>query len=347
MALGATLTFVLLVGIVQVLRPAIEPVDPYGITGALQKEAQMDRIAEGDPVDIVFTGTSQILVSLDPTIVDATAGTHSYNAALTGGTPQVQVEWLLDQVVPTLHPRQVVIGVSHLDLLDESPRLNEVIDSWNEARKHLDGPLAELDRALSESVAIIDRRQSLRDPAEWVRAVFRGLQGTEAPPPRQSKTLTPEGQDLIWSDLEYHGGEDVRRFTREEVVPTWSVGTKQSSALREMLVELQAQDIEVVLVMMPLTQDLIELHPNGLADVTEGEKALEALAEDVGVDILRYSDSPWPDEIFADPLHLNGRGAELFSSLIAADVAASDDGLLHGGDHTAAGDSAVAEFVNG
>jgi hypothetical protein len=111
-----------------------------------------------------------------------------------------------------------------------------------------------------------------------------------------------------------------------------------------MLAGLQAEGIEVVLVLMPLTDDLVALHPNGEADVAAGMRALEAEAEAAGVELLRYDSGPWPEEIFADPLHLNGQGTEIFSELVAADVAASPDGILRGGDHSDAGDLAVAGF---
>lgn len=245
-----------------------------------------------------------------------------------------------------LHPKQVAIGVSHLDLLDESPRLNEVIDNWNAGRANKDGLLAEVDRRVSESVALIDRRQSLRDPAEWIRAGFRWLGGTDAAMPGTSATLTDAGLEKIWADLEYHGTEEVFEFTREEVVPTYSVGDTQSDALRRMLEGLKEREIEVVLVMMPLTQDLVDLHPRGQEDVDEGVQALEDLAADVGVDILRYDSGPWPDELFADPLHLNGKGTDLFSRLVAADVQGDVDVVLPGGDRTDAGDAAVAGFAS-
>ena len=87
---------------------------------AQQKVEQMDRLKARDGAEIVFVGTSLVNVAIDPSIVERGLGpdVDVYNGALSAGVPSIMEPWTTSVVLPRLHPKVVVLGLSTFDFYD-------------------------------------------------------------------------------------------------------------------------------------------------------------------------------------------------------------------------------------
>ncbi len=85
--------------------------------------------------------------------------------------------------------------------------------------------------------------------------------------------------------------------------------------LKKMITILRGQAIEVLLVAMPVTADLVSFHPAGAADYQRAMSSFMSIA--ASSDAVFAEPGVWPTSEFADPEHLNASGAVRFSRYLA------------------------------
>ena len=284
------------------------------------KVAQMDRLARRQGcVDVAFVGNSMTRDAVDPrTYTESDPQQRSaYNAALDAATPALLRRWTLDQVEPRLHPATVVLGLSSFDLNDNARIAASALDSYQSATLSRDDVFGRLQAPFVEHSALFRYRTELRDPGEVWAGVQRARDGERTE--RLSADgldgiLGPDGEGLSRRPLSYTGSEGIQRLARTELLNDFRMGGTQIAEATELVNRLADRDVEVVLLVLPVTDDYITLHPDGGADFQRFLVTARRLAEDTGATLVEAQGWADSDEQFADTHHLNGEGALAFSA---------------------------------
>lgn len=292
----------------------LEPrLDEPSLFHSLEGDLKLERIqdlADTGGADLVFLGSSLIGVGVDPTVVDATIGVASYNAALSAARPSLLVPWARDVVLPRLNPGVVVIGVTSFDFYDTGNE--DLAQTFLDSRGYRmvtgsESLIQAVDRWLYQRSDLWQHRAELRDPYTILKAlVGGGNHGGWALITEEDGHLD---LDSIVSGFEYVSGPDLG---------DWDLGIEAPAAVRALIEVVRDSGARPVLVSMPLTDNYIATHPNGDADYARYEHALRSLADDEAVPLLFYDNRDV--DLFADRVHLGTVGHQAFSKQLALDL---------------------------
>jgi hypothetical protein len=267
--------------------------------------------------DITFVGTSQMRRAVDANQVERELGVEwSHNVALPGAQTPVVERWLLEEVVPRIHPRRVVWGIQSIDF--NAGRDNKSIVRYERARATEGGLYGELDRLFGRS-AISRHREELRDPLELANS----LGGTRT----TYSEARPLGDRAVWK-LGYPKRTDAQlrrmraahaREIREHQLLDFRVGSEEMAAYEHTLTALRERGIEVVVVIMPVPSGYVPLHPDGAADYEHWRSTVIAATERLRVPILDMGHEV-RDEDFRDYEHLLMPAARRFATSLVAEL---------------------------
>jgi hypothetical protein len=104
----------------------------------------------------------------------------------------------------------------------------------------------------------------------------------------------------------------VRQAQLGGLFHAFSIDPAKVSAVRGLILDLQRQGVRVVIVNLPLARDAVSYLPHGEGDVEATALALQQIAADTGVAFVPTG--VWQNAFFADPVHLNGTGADLLTA---------------------------------
>ncbi|MBL8775680.1 MAG: hypothetical protein JNK12_07110 [Acidimicrobiales bacterium] len=284
------------------------------------KVAQMDRLARREGcVDIAFVGNSMTRDAIDPRTYTAADPAHrsAYNAALDAATPSLLRRWTLEEVQPRLDPATVVLGLSSFDLNDNARIAASALDSYETAALSRDDLFGRLQAPFVEHSDVFRYRNELRDPAEVWAGIQRLRDGD-----RQERLsadgiegiIGADGEGLSRRPLQYTGAVSIQRLLQTELLNDFRMGGTQIDAADGLITELADRGVEVVLLVLPVTQDYVELHPEGGADFQRFLVTARRLAERTGAVLVDAHGWAGGDAQFADTHHLNGDGALAFSA---------------------------------
>ena len=268
---------------------------------------QIRALRREPPVDVVFAGSSQMLMAADPTRLPFRA----YNAALYRAVPTVMTEWLRDEVLPALRPRLVVWGVSILDLNDNGPFHHGI---------HARYTASPARRWLLRNSALARRRGLL---------LRRGA-GPRTDDPTAGKPLDsllgPMGKGMEYVHFDtYRLSDDKREFIETQIVADFAMGGAQVAALREGARLVRASGARLLLVEVPCTEEFVAMYPRQAADLADARALLRSVADELGVAFVQSGDD-LPERWFADCVHLNGVGMREWTDLMTPVLAEA----LHG-----------------
>lgn len=292
------------------LPPPVEWYTPeYGI-----KEEQMAGLAERhDGASVVFIGSSVIDVSVDPSQVASPPedGRPAYNAGLIGANLEMVDVWSEHVVEPALHPSVVVIGVSSRDVNRNGAGLESQTPGFYKlpaVRRLLgtESAIQKVETEVSDLSRLFRYRTVLRRPLE---ALFE-----YDSPDRNLALNTDLGQELHLADIAYQGGPNVEDFFRAEPLLAYTPSETQFGAVRRTIERLHAAGVRVILLDVPVTEQYVSLHPRGAEDYLGYEAGLNVLAAQTGAELV--DTGTWLPPAFSDPLHLNGFGAELLTTVV-------------------------------
>lgn len=307
------------------------------------KVDQMQAIADaGQRRPVVVVGTSQMAMGVDPAVLSSALPGHpgTYNAALLAGYPPVTRRFVPEEVVPRLQPELVVLGVSHLDL-QEGPE-----PPYDEALATSRSRWAAAERWLSQRSYLVRHREALRDLARWPSLVA----GTTASLVERYRTaaIGPEG---VWTypregscrDPQPVEPDDDLAIERAqpggEAVGPRPVDPERVAAVWEVVAGLEAQGIDVAVVLAPLPDCHFEVADDRAAwEAARSE--LAAGAEDHGATWIDVTDEVGDDGLYYDTGHLHEAGSARFSALLADALVAEGlvvDGAVGRGAATASG----------
>lgn len=282
--------------------------------GAQTAVADMNRLSNaGMTSDVVFVGTSMIRWDVQISIIEAEVPSirRASNMALPAAQTPVVRKWLLDQVVPRLHPERVVWGVQSLDF--NGGRRQPTIERYDSGLAVRTGFFASLDQSLSSLFALSRFRATLRNPRFVVD--FLRAQPSEA---------GAELEDLLSPTNVGHRADEGKTLTefhriQNAVLGGFVIGSREVADFEYTIEALKAQGIDVVVVLMPIPDDYVQAHPNGEVDFSNFQDWLSGEVASLGVPYFDHSRTMRSNTFF-DYTHLASAGAREFSDLLAADL---------------------------
>ncbi|WP_420450898.1 hypothetical protein [Ilumatobacter sp.] len=256
-------------------------------------------------VDVLMMGPSTALRGFDPLAVTGSTGRETYNAGL-GALPLDLQGWWYEMLTGTgwdaVDPSTVVLG----------------FNTWIAFRACEDEQIAavasaaELRARAYESVGLGDVAPALRiiggrEPT-YTGAVLdanREVFGEGA----AGRAVIAEEFDPETFDLQLEINTARQSFGAEACVG-------RSAAERALIDAIVADGREVLLVVLPTSDAMADLHPDG----RRGHDAIVAryreIAAEVGGDLLDLSDAT-PEDLFVDLTHLDSAGRALISERVA------------------------------
>lgn len=309
-------------GTTRLLAPHLPEPELWADASTATKVAQMDALEDRlGCVDVVFAGNSMTRDGVDPPVFTAAdpARRTAYNASLDAATPELLERWVPEQVDPRLHPDTVVIGLSSFDLNDEAAITRSALEAFDTAPMTRDDVYGTLERPLIDHLALFRHRVELRDPEVVWESVQRWIDGEQAEHPDPAgipDLIGPLGQGLSRQGLTYEGSAVAQQFVLDQLLNDYAPDGDQRAALARLAGDLADRGHQVVLLVLPVTDDYQALHPGGPADFDAFLDEAAEVAEQAGADLVDAHDWAPGDEVFADTHHLNGAGAAAFSAAL-------------------------------
>jgi hypothetical protein len=262
--------------------------------------------AAGKTGGVVFLSSSVLDVGLDPGAFASDSGTklRVYNGSLSGANMD-ELRWWADRiVVPLLRPRLIVVGLSSREFNANDPQAQKL------AAQFFDSP----------SVRRVDGRETLGQRVERyagdISYLFRYRKSLRRPSQvlHQNATIqlqkryfsSPLGQEMVLSQQSFR--HDLDAEFAATFANQFEVSPSKVAVFDGLLDDLRRTGATVVVVDAPVTQDYINVHPRKQADYNAYRQALRDSATHAGLRTVSFP--VWNTTLFADPVHLNERGAQ-------------------------------------
>ncbi len=265
-------------------------------------ELKIEQMDELDHVSTVIVGTSMAQQALVPRDLEAWLGS-SYNAGLNGGVPVVAEQWLRDQVTPRIEPDRVLWGLGPLDI--SATYGNATLNAYERALATKEGVPATAERATAAISSLVRNRTVLRDPSE--------LLGRKATARRNSRADALAATGERGERIEFQTAVTPARAAevRGRITP-FALDRDDLAAIVRSVQQLRTGGVEVILVQLPVPPRFEELYPGGPDQAAMVDSALDALARELDVPLVRTSGS-YTNSDFVDYTHLNQAAAARFS----------------------------------
>jgi GDSL-like lipase/acylhydrolase family protein len=277
---------------------------------AQNKVAAMDALGAKGGASVVFVGSSMVNAGFNPELATEMLGAKhpAFNAALNGSDLNTTDIWTRRVVVPRLHPKVVVVGFNSGELNDHwqdtSGLYSKMLQSpYGKRAAEAGGVLAKADAWLIDRSYLIRYRSVFRNPVDAVIGHDRA---------QDAQAVDPLGRFVALTKFQrrpYTPGLSKQLGIWDEVFRNYRPGGKQFTALNRLVKDLTSKGIRVVLVRMPVTADIVPLHPQGRADRERFTRAIAGFVAEHPVTFIdaELAIGPSPD-LFVDPLHLNAQG---------------------------------------
>ena len=280
--------------------------------------SDMDRLqANGIRSDAVLVGTSQMARGGVPkTIAPPLGAKWVQNVALPSAQTPVVQRWLLEEVVPRLHPKRVVWGVSSIDF--NGRRKNPGIANYNSAVATRRGAFADANRELTDVSALARERAKLRRPTKLAAALRSG-----PPPPRRRLPLTKLLGPQLPKNRAPTAGAVAKEagYLRGTLLGDFGVTPAYMNAFEQTLRSLREQKIQTAVVVMPVSSRYRASHPGGVAQYDKWKARITKRAHALGATVVD-SNASMPDADFSDFVHLKPEPARVWSAKLGRALAA-------------------------
>ena len=292
------------------------------------KAERIERIAASDPnVDVVFFGTSMMDSAVSPEAFLASSPSidSTYNAGVVGAPTATQVRWAEEIVLANLDPDVIVLGIHPIDLLltdvlnlNIQPQQADVVFG-RVLRETKKGPIGDAERFLYDQVALVQQRGNLRRPQLVTEAAWNQVVGNEPKrfiPLRDEDDWRPLLSPLGESAL-FHG--ETFRITpvQEQLRANMRADAFSVADLHRLFEVTLGEGARVVVVIPPVPVQAWQEVGIDLSALSAGTALIRSIAADFDVPVLDFSFAGYPNEAFADLVHMNERGADRFSRELA------------------------------
>ena len=269
-------------------------------------------------IDILFIGNSMVQAGMNPHVFDQIRGKQdatdagTFNAAI-DGLPPYGASLFLEIYLRQTQPKTIIYGLTPQDLNSNSPWAQDVTDRvkhaplvWAKTQRGLQGQLT---ATMLEYSALYRYRFVLH------QLLLRG--GIQPPPPQVY--FDAQGFGPLTRRLSDVPASQRHIFYNNAGVVNYSTQGIQLESLKELIAYCTNNDIELILVNMPLSDDYY-----GNFDTIEDYQTYLDTAKQVASefqvpfwDMENLLSDSLEDIHFADFNHLNDLGAEKFSTLLA------------------------------
>ena len=287
---------------------------------AQNKVTAMEALGKRGGASVVFVGSSMVNRGFDPALATKLLGGKRpvFNAAVSGSDLRTEDLWTRKVVVPLLHPDVVVVGFNSGEMNDNWDTSRQLyarlVDSpYGKRISGRGGVLAKTDAWMIDHSYLMRYRTVLRNPVDAVLGRDDKGQAAQAVDHLGTLKLGPN-----FARRRYTTGLSVSLATWNDMFHNYRPGGKQAAALDRLVDDLTAKGIRVVIVRMPVTKDIIPLHPNGQAD---RDRFTRFLAAFVASHPVRFIDAEEAigggTSLFLDPVHMNLEGQRRTTTFVA------------------------------
>lgn len=299
----------------------------------------IDRLARQGGASVVTIGASPMNSAFDPHLCTNLLGLSrpAFNAALNAATIRSLELWTLGVVLPRLRPDLLVLALNSSELSDKSLvgerwlRLFQMSMGWRRLRQD-PSPTQRALLKLETWSFLVRYRHFFREPGSWGRNVsltvrYRRLKNDPRFHFRKTRGARARVSDLgmlhalsKFRDPPYKLSDTVIK-TWKEIIENYHVGGHELAALHRLVDGTRATGTSVLIVLMPVTQDWIDLHGDGQRDFDRFRRVLDSYIAESGVpfvDMMRELTS-WDE--YADAVHRNLAGQRHFTEVLSRHVA--------------------------
>jgi hypothetical protein len=302
------------------------------------KVAAIEDLAGQGGASVVVIGSSPTNSAFDAHLFTARNGLErpAFNAALNAASIRTLELWTTGVVLPKLRPDLLILGLNSSELSDNNLigergfRQFERSIGWRRL-----WPNASVGGRLllwmEKRSFLIRYRHFLHEPGGWgMRAplrvrwmksirepkrLFRKSRGEQA-------TVTSLGMLhalSVFRGAPYQLSERVLT-TWEKILRDYEAGGHELAALGRLVDSTRAAGVKFLMVLMPVTQDWIEIHPHGQRDFDRFKHVLDDFVAERDVAFVDLMPEPWAREEYADAVHRNDEGREHFTNVLSASI---------------------------
>jgi len=265
-------------------------------------------------VDVLFIGNSTVQAGISPTLFDQIRGQEgSFNAAIEGLPPTGMVVFV--RIFARYSAPQVAIyGLTPQDLNSNSPWAQDV----TERVKRSPLALAQARYGWRGVLYAFLLKHSAFFRYRWVlhQLLLRGGASIPVPEPY----FDERGYDALTQRLSDVPPTQRGRFVNRAGVLNYDPHGEQLESLKAIIKYYRAQDIQLILVNMPLADDYMQ-NFDSPEDYEQYMAVLQQVAQEQDVPLWDLADPSagftFGDDLFADFNHLNEDGAALLTQMLA------------------------------
>jgi hypothetical protein len=258
---------------------------------------------------VLVAGHSIVFDWFDPEVFKESdpRARDGYNAGVNLIVWDITQDWL-SFLLSVWTPEVVVLGLTPMDLNSGGTEQPKMVSKHKEtlAGRYAGRP-PWWRRALMSARALDPRR----------RQFWRLLKHGPASLPDAAKLIGPLGSDLHKIGRQYGMNEGFARAFRERWIADFEIGDGPVATARRLIRTAASTGARVVVVNAPYTDDLVDLFPDGEGARRLGREVLADLCAEEGARLLEPPRTMLPDELFADPIHLNDRGTRVMTQWLA------------------------------
>lgn len=279
------------------------------------KFSLLTRVAAVRRTGVVLVGDSLLDADADPLEVDSRPG-FVFNASLAAEPLPVLGPWVAKIVLPRLHPRVVVLGLSANALIADNPGQAVLVHDFARSRTvaHAEGRgdwVDDIDAWLTKHVALYRDRSVLREPFT-----------VAATPSNYNPPLSAVGWNQGFVNSQLGSGPLAEIVAVAQVKNALFQGLRIDPAkvreLGSLIDTLRSEGTRVLLVAVPVSPYVPEALPGGTGAFQQAINVLLATGTAHGARAVNAG--VWGTPFFADPLQLNEFGTMRFSRWLASQL---------------------------
>ena len=301
-----------------------------------QKVAAIDALAARGGASIVMIGSSPTNAAFDSHRFTQMNRLErpAFNAALNAASLRTLELWARDVVLPRLRPDVLILGLNSSELSDHNlvgeRGYRQFVESRGWRALHPEASIGRRWLLWAEDRSFLVRyRHFFREPGGWgMRAPLRVRLARSMRDPkrlfRKSRgrqvEVTPLGMLhalSVFRGVPYGHTERVLG-TWKRIVVDYEVGGHELAALARLADATRDAGVSFVMVLMPVTQDWIDIHPHGREDFDRFRRVLDTFARDHGVPLIDLMPTIPSRDGYADAVHRNDEGRRAFTEMLSS-----------------------------
>ena len=282
---------------------------------------RLDERTSSTCVDLLVTGNSVAAEALSAQRLAEGVGLGSgVVSVLPGSIGTVDVDWMNRVTLPRADPGTVVYVASPLMFVPEDIASDYGLGIYTRAIAIRGGWAGDLHRWSIEHLPLMEYRLALAD----IEGLVDQAEGDV--PETYDEVIEAAGWTLeadghIASTGSWSGSSPFLDRLAEEagrLEGRWRIDQVQIDALAAQFRRLDDEGRRVIMVIPPVTADLIDAYPGGTAGFEEYLDAARSLGEGSAPVVVDLSAADYPDELFRDTHHLNEAGSRRLTAEVTA-----------------------------